>query len=344
MATKVKEKGSLKLIPIPQPQHIESVAEQQEQEESENNNNDEYWRKIPYVDIKDLGPGIYAGMKMEKLLKPWQKGGHRHDFCIMTRPSHPNDLVIHYEFGEDLKVYVHQSLLNSETQAAECKGSFFLESMACKILQRHNRLVYALENWRQLQFLKDEMMIQIRKLHTIESEQLRKQIRLDQLYYEKSLRWPLSPLASRISTSSEDTSAESPTISEVEPVSPPGSPAAIPQIAGSEAGSDMSGILPTTKTKEKKRLPLPPRIRYSLFQPNILVPQPPTPSTRSTSPEEPREYSSPFYHVTPASVARKALTKSTLAQEVIELDKWDEKHGEVPQAKPKTPPAAKRKK
>ncbi len=73
MATKVKEKGSLKLIPIPQPQHIESVAEQQEQEESENNNNDEYWRKIPYVDIKDLGPGIYAGMKMEKLLKPWQE-------------------------------------------------------------------------------------------------------------------------------------------------------------------------------------------------------------------------------------------------------------------------------
>lgn len=45
-----------------------------------------------------------------------------------------------------------------------------------------------------------------------------------------------------------------------------------------------------------------------------------------------------------ATVARKALTKSTLAQEVIELDKWDEKHGEVPQAKPKTPPAAKRKK
>jgi hypothetical protein len=45
-----------------------------------------------------------------------------------------------------------------------------------------------------------------------------------------------------------------------------------------------------------------------------------------------------------ATVARKALTKSTLAQEVIELDKWDEKHGEVPQAKSKTPPAAKRKK
>ncbi|KAH9539000.1 hypothetical protein CY35_15G035700 [Sphagnum magellanicum] len=317
MATKVKEKGSSKLIPIPQPQHIESVAEQQEQEESENNNNDEYWRKIPYVDIKDLGPGIYAGMKMEKLLKPWQEGGHRHNFCKMTRPSRPDDLVIHYEFREDLK--------------------------------RHNRLVYALENWRQLQFLKDEMMIQIRKLHTIECERahfqkLRKQIRLDQLYYEKSLRWPLSPLASRISMSSDETSTESPTISEVEPVSPPGSPAAIPQIAGSEAGSDMSGILTTTKTKEKKRLHLPPRIRYSLFQPNILVPQPPTPSTRSTSPEEPREYSSPFYHVTPASVARKALTKSTLAQEVIELDKWDEKHGEVPQAKPKTPPAAKRKK
>ncbi|KAH8939401.1 hypothetical protein BDL97_15G035200 [Sphagnum fallax] len=329
MATKVKEKGSLKLIPIPQPQHIESVAEQQEQEESENNNNDEYWRKIPYVDIKDLGPGIYAGMKMEKLLKPWQEGGHRHDFCKMTRPSRPDDLVIHYEFGEDLKVYVHPSSILKLKQ---------------RNVKRHNRLVYALENWRRLQFLKDEMMIQIRKLHTIESEQLRKQIRLDQLYYEKSLRWPLSPLASRISTSSEETSTESPTISEVEPVSPPGSPAAIPQIAGSEAGSDMSGILTTTKTKEKKRLPLPPRIQYSLFQPNILVPQPPTPSTRSTSPEEPREYSSPFYHVTPASVARKALTKSRLAQEVIELDKWDEKHGEVPQAKPKTPPAAKRKK
>jgi hypothetical protein len=50
----------------------------------------------------------------------------------MTRPSHPDDLVIHYEFGEDLKVW-NQSLLNSESQAAECKGSFFLESMACKM-------------------------------------------------------------------------------------------------------------------------------------------------------------------------------------------------------------------
>lgn len=37
-------------------------------------------------------------------------------------------------------------------------------------LQRHNRLVYALENWRQLQFLKDEMMIQIYKPHTIRTK------------------------------------------------------------------------------------------------------------------------------------------------------------------------------
>lgn len=77
------------------------------------------------------------------------QGGHRHDFCKMTRPSRPDDLVIHYEFGEDLKVYVHPSSIlklkqrnvkvHSSWKAwhAKCKGSFILDSIACKCSYQH---------------------------------------------------------------------------------------------------------------------------------------------------------------------------------------------------------------
>lgn len=33
---------------------------------------DNAWKKIPYIDQKDLRPGYYAGMEMDRLWKPWQ--------------------------------------------------------------------------------------------------------------------------------------------------------------------------------------------------------------------------------------------------------------------------------
>ena len=41
--------------------------------EAEQKELDEEWKKIPYVDQKKLGPGVYAGFDMNCLLKPWQQ-------------------------------------------------------------------------------------------------------------------------------------------------------------------------------------------------------------------------------------------------------------------------------
>ena len=41
--------------------------------EAEQKELDSAWKKIPYVDQKDLGPGYYCGYELNRLLKPWQE-------------------------------------------------------------------------------------------------------------------------------------------------------------------------------------------------------------------------------------------------------------------------------
>lgn len=73
--------------------------------EAEQQELDSAWKKIPYVDQKDLAPGYYCGYEMNKLFKPWQQvKEHPHDFYKSSCPSRPNDVAKHYEFGELLKV------------------------------------------------------------------------------------------------------------------------------------------------------------------------------------------------------------------------------------------------
>jgi hypothetical protein len=131
-------------------------------------------------------------------------------------------------------------------------------------------------------------------LDGVDFEELRKQIREEQLHYESSLRWPLSPHAPRLKDSSEDdesdyyAAAESEATAGATEFPPPDSDAA----SSSDAGSST----PRKKNKREAR-----RIRYSLFHydlPRHVTP--PTPPTRSTTPDAPKEYSFPVTVRTPA--------------------------------------------
>lgn len=57
--------------PPESPAEIEArVAAEREAEQQEL---DKEWKKIPYVDQKELGPGYLAGYDMNMLFKPWQQ-------------------------------------------------------------------------------------------------------------------------------------------------------------------------------------------------------------------------------------------------------------------------------
>lgn len=85
----------------------------------------------------DYGAGYYAGLIMQHLFaKPWEIGGHAHNFCGMCRGSTCNDIPQYYEIEPDR-------------------------------LARHNAIVAALIEWNKQSELKADMLHQLYRLYTI---------------------------------------------------------------------------------------------------------------------------------------------------------------------------------
>lgn len=175
----------------------------------------------------------------------------------------------------------------------------------------------------------------MRKMYMIQKERvrfqkLRKEIRAEQLHHEGTLRWPLSPHATR---SGFDTDEDEEAKEEEEAFPgpeegaeiPAGLPPAPEDVSDPEASSseaeDQAASEPKTPRRKKKAVA--PRMRYSLFHYDLprklkrVVP--PSPD------EKPPEYSSPKPIHTPAWIKGKAQYASDLAQQVIDLSAWEEK-------------------
>lgn len=76
----------------PPPESPEEIkARLAEEREAEQRELDDAWKKIPYVDQKDLGPGNYAGMEMMRLMKPW----HNVWKCLLPPLKHTVRLGLH---------------------------------------------------------------------------------------------------------------------------------------------------------------------------------------------------------------------------------------------------------
>ncbi|KAG0621449.1 hypothetical protein M758_3G020700 [Ceratodon purpureus] len=269
--------------------------------EAEQKELDSAWKKISYVDQKDLGPGYYCGYELNRLLKPWQEvKEHPHDFYRASPLSRPTDLAKHYEFGE--------------------------------LLKRHDRLIFELESWRERENLKDDMRAQMRKMYMIQKERvryqkLRKEIRAEQLQYESTLRWPLSPHAVRSGFDTDDEEEEA--FPEAEEGAgaeiPEGLPPSPEDVSGPDPSSSEAGESEDQgpKTSRRKKKAAAPRMRYSLF--HYDLPRRMKRVITHGPDEKPPEYSSPKPIHSPAWIKGKSQHTSDLAQQVIDLCAWEEK-------------------
>lgn len=193
-------------------------------------------------------------------------------------------------------------------------------------VQRHDARIFELEGWRKLEFLKDDMRGQLRKMYAVQMERLRyqklrKQIRAEQLQYQSTLRCPLSPQTIRSKFDSDEEEEEEQTEGETMEGLPPS-----PSPEGIDRGDSSSGLESgggAANSKRKKQAV--PRMRYSLFHydnPRHLKRYPKAPT--HTTEKEP-EFS-PIQHVhNPAWIKGKAQHISELVQLVVNLDEWEEK-------------------
>ncbi|KAG0584891.1 hypothetical protein KC19_3G243100 [Ceratodon purpureus] len=117
------------------------------------------WGYAYYQPNKDKEHKFYPHKPDSNLfIKPWEYGGHPHDFYKASRQARTDDPYVHYETG--------------------------------KALERHNKLVAEVDAWRRRELLQEEMLIQMSKLLSVEKErhrfqELRRHIQLEQLQWSR---------------------------------------------------------------------------------------------------------------------------------------------------------------
>ncbi|XP_024539500.1 uncharacterized protein LOC112349389 isoform X1 [Selaginella moellendorffii] len=101
-----------------------------------------------------------ADVLLRALCKPWEMGGHTHDFLLCHRSARSTDLYKHYETDKYL------IKVSSRLRFLESKKLLFSP-------QKHEKMVAEKVAWNRQRKLREDMLHLLTRLHSIEKQRRR---------------------------------------------------------------------------------------------------------------------------------------------------------------------------